>query len=295
MFRLFINKDGEGFMNFILIKSTRDRFAKIMHFFILLVCLLIAFGTITLNFNIEFTGGSVYTLDAPVADSKAKLSGNDQLLISGSNMNSIVKTPLNVEFTDSEKSFIDEHMLSKDIVGASMGQELRRESVLGLALALLGVLIYLSVRYNYTMAFAALFAVMHDVVFTIFMLALFNVQVSSIVIGAFLAIIGYSINDSVVTLDRMRELIRDNEENPIQQALEMTLQRNINTAVSTLIVIVALFIFGGVTMQAFAFTMFVGVGVGMFSSLTIVPCLVSARESKGSLVVSRKPSLEGEL
>ncbi|MCY9861017.1 protein translocase subunit SecF [Vibrio coralliirubri] len=282
-------------MNFILIGSVRNKIAKVILTCATIMALLLSLGVVKQGFGIEFTGGVVYTLDAPVEVSKAQLSENSSLTISGSQASSTVQMVSESVLTETQLAFIEKHKLANDTIGASLGQELIDASIKGMALAFFAVMIYLSVRYNAIMAGATLVALLHDIVFTVFVLALFDVQMSSIVVGALLAIIGYSINDSVVTLDRVRELIRVDEPFPVQSALEMTLQRNINTAVSTLIVIVALLIFGGSSMQAFAMTMFIGVGVGMFSSLTIVPFLVTLKERTGALTVARKPSLEGEL
>lgn len=282
-------------MNFILIESVRNKIAMVILTCATIMALLLSTGVVKQGFSIEFTGGVVYTLDVPVESAKTQLGDNTSLTISGSQTNSTVQMVNESVLTETQLAFIEKHKLANDTIGASLGQELIDASINGMGLAFFAVMIYLSVRYNSVMAVATLVALLHDIVFTVFVLALLDVQMSSIVVGAILAIIGYSINDSVVTLDRVRELIRVDEPFPIQRALEMTLQRNINTAVSTLIVIVALLVFGGSTMQAFSLTMFIGVGVGMFSSLTIVPYLVTLKKKSGALTVTRKPSLEGEL
>ncbi|MEH0791349.1 protein translocase subunit SecF [Vibrio parahaemolyticus] len=282
-------------MNFVLIENVRNSIAKFMLGFAFVIALLFATGASTLNYSIEFTGGVVYTLSAPVDEVKDMLGDNSELNISGSSNGATVQMPEEVKLSEAELSYLEDHKLSRDTIGASLGQELVQASLYGIGFAFLGVMIYLSIRYNSTMAIATLIALVHDIAFTVFTLSVFGIEMSSIVVGALLAIIGYSINDSVVTLDRVRELIREDEKDPVQTAMKMTLKRNVNTAVSTLIVIASLFLFGGESMHAFSLTMLAGVGVGMFSSLTIVPFLVSAKRKSGAFAISKRPSLEGEL
>lgn len=282
-------------MNFVLIENFRNNIAKFMLGFAFVIALLFATGASTLSYSIEFTGGVVYTLNAPVEEVKDFLGDNSDLIVSGSSSGATVQLAEESVLSETELAFLVEHKLSKDTIGASLGQELIQDSLYGIGFAFLGVMVYLSIRYNSAMAIATLIALVHDIVFTVFALSVFSIEISSIVVGALLAIIGYSINDSVVTLDRVRELIRDEENNPVQTAMEMTLKRNVNTALSTLIVIASLFLLGGESMHAFSLTMLVGVGIGMFSSLTIVPFIVSVKRNSGAFVVSKRPSLEGEL
>ncbi|KDM90905.1 protein translocase subunit SecF [Photobacterium galatheae] len=282
-------------MNFVLIESVREKLAKVMLAFMLLITLLFASGTLILNYSIEFTGGVVYTLDASIEAVQSRLGENTSLMISGSSNGATVQMADESGLTMSDQEYLNAHQLARDTIGASLGQALISASLYGMGIAFLGVMIYLSMRYNSAMAIATLIALVHDIAFTLFVLSVFHIEVSSIVVGALLAIIGYSINDSVVTLDRVRTLIREEEKNPVQTAMEMTLRRNVNTAVSTLIVIVSLFIFGGESMHAFSLTLFAGVGVGMFSSLTIVPYWVSIKKNSGAFAVSKRPSPEGEL
>lgn len=282
-------------MNFVLIENVRNRIAKFMLSFAFVIALLFTAGVSTLNYSIEFTGGVVYTLNAPVGEVKNILGNNVELDVSGSLDGATVRMPEEAELSEAELSYLEENMLSRDTIGASLGQELVQASLYGIGFAFLGVMIYLSIRYNSTMAISTLIALVHDIAFTIFALSVFGIEISSIVVGALLAIIGYSINDSVVTLDRVRELIREDKEDPVQTAMRMTLKRNVNTAVSTLIVILSLFLFGGESMHAFSLTMLSGVCVGMFSSLTIVPFLVSVKRNSSAFAISKRPSLEGEL
>lgn len=282
-------------MNFILIEKTRRNLAKTMLSLLILISLLFSIGPLTLNMGIEFTGGVAYSLSTPVEQTKKEFETILGVAISGNALNSTIHMVDDSALHNTHVQYLEKYLLSRDTIGASLGKELINASMFGMGLAFLGVMLYLSFRYNSTMALAALVALAHDIAFTMFALAILKIEMSSIVVGALLAIIGYSINDSVVTLDRIRELIKTNDKNPIASALKMTLRRNVITAVSTLIVITALFALGGEAMKAFSITMLTGVGAGMFSSLTIVPFLVSIKKRKGGLKISKTPSLEGEL
>lgn len=282
-------------MNFILIEKFRNNLAKAMLAFMMITMVIAGTGVFKPTMGIEFTGGVSYSLSAPISDSKAEFDGMEGVTVSGNTSSSTVNMISDSDLTEKQLAFLNHHSLSRDTIGASLGNELVEASLFGMGLAFLGVMLYLSFRYNSVMAVSTLVALVHDVVFTGLVLTLLGVEISSIVVGALLAIIGYSINDSVVTLDRVRELIREEDEDPVNNALQMTLRRNIITAVSTLIVIVALFLFGGEAMYAFSITMLAGVGVGMFSSLTIVPYLVSLNKKGGAFNITKAPSPEGEL
>lgn len=255
-------------------------------------------------FSIEFTGGTLYTLKQDVATVTQMVHGDPEFKISKDGEYTIVKVAdRNNRLSDQEESKFknEEQVLRKASVsvqkiGASLGSELIHDSLLGLAVSFLFIAVYLTMRYNLVMASSALLALFHDILLTCVILTLCKVEISSIVVGAILTVVGYSINDSVVTLDKLREMVRSHHENPIQDAIVVTLTRNIRTCVATMLVILAMFLFGGEMVHDFAFTMLVGVFFGMISSITVMPLILEkTAKSLGSLETSEIPDKDGNI
>ena len=255
-------------------------------------------------FSIEFTGGTLYTLNQDVTTVTKMVHSDPEFSISKDGDYTVVKVAdRNNRLTSGEELEFknDEHALRKASVsiqkiGASLGTELIHDSLMGLAVSFLCIAIYLTMRYNLVMASAALIALFHDILLTCVILTLCKIEISSIVVGAILTVVGYSINDSVVTLDKLREMIRNRHENPIQDAIVVTLTRNIRTCVATMLVILAMFLFGGEMVHDFAFTMLIGVFFGMISSITVMPLLLEkTSKTFGSLETSEIPCSGGNL
>ena len=255
-------------------------------------------------FSIEFTGGTLYTLNQDVTTVTKMVHSDPEFSISKDGDYTVVKVAdRNNRLTSGEELEFknDEHALrnasvSIQKIGASLGTELIHDSLMGLAVSFLCIAIYLTMRYNLVMASAALIALFHDILLTCVILTLCKIEISSIVVGAILTVVGYSINDSVVTLDKLREMIRNRHENPIQDAIVVTLTRNIRTCVATMLVILAMFLFGGEMVHDFAFTMLIGVFFGMISSITVMPLLLEkTSKTFGSLETSEIPCSGGNL
>ena len=255
-------------------------------------------------FSIEFTGGTLYTLDKSVDDVKEVVNNNREFIISKSGDYTLVKVAnrhgqLSAEKqveTNTESNKLKKESLSVQKIGASLGTELIHDSIIGLMVSFLIIAVYLAMRYNVVMAGSALLALFHDILLTCVVLTLFKVEISSIVVGAILTVVGYSINDSVVTLDKLREMVREKRDNPIQDAIVITLTRNIRTCVATMFVILSMFLFGGEMVHDFAFTMLIGVLFGMISSITVMPLILEkTARSLGSLETSEVPNQAGNI
>jgi SecD/SecF fusion protein len=168
--------------------------------------------------------------------------------------------------------------VSLDKVGPVVGEELKNKSAFALLLALLGILIYVTVRFEFSFAIGAIVALLHDVLITVGVFALTGRELSLTVVGAVLAIAGYSINDTIVVFDRIRESLRFSEKGSlaeiINRSLNLTLSRTFLTSGTTLLCVIALFIFGGSVINDFAFALLIGIGAGTYSSLYIASPIV---------------------
>ena len=160
-----------------------------------------------------------------------------------------------------------------EFVGPQVGDELREQGGLALLIALFGIMIYVGLRFQLKSAFGAILALVHDVVITIGVFSVTQLAFDLSVLAAVLAVIGYSLNDTVVVLDRIRETFRAQRKGTPFEILNMsingTLSRTIMTSITTLLVLSALFIFGGEIIHGFAFALIIGVFIGTYSSIYV--------------------------
>lgn len=165
-----------------------------------------------------------------------------------------------------------------DHIGPVFGAELARKSALALALGMIGIFIYVSLRFETSFAFGSIAALLHDLVVTLGIFALSGRELSMIMVAAFLTIAGYSINDKIVVFDRIREVLKAGQGGNIQTlmnaAINATLSRTILTGGTVLLSVLALFFFGGAVLKDFSFAMLVGVIVGTYSSIFIAAPIV---------------------
>ncbi|MBI5451425.1 MAG: protein translocase subunit SecF [Gammaproteobacteria bacterium] len=164
-----------------------------------------------------------------------------------------------------------------EYVGPQVGDELIRDGILAVIYALIGILIYVAVRFEKRFSLGAVLALFHDVVITLGVFSLFGIEFDLTVLAAILAIIGYSINDTIVVYDRVREgfrrLRRETPQQVVNISINETLSRTINTSLTVLLVVVALFLFGGEVIHGFALAMIIGVGFGTYSSVYVASAL----------------------
>jgi len=173
-----------------------------------------------------------------------------------------------------------------EMVGPQVGKDLRNKGLKALFYAMLGLLIYISWRFEFRFAVGAIVALLHDVLITLGAFSLFGKEIDLPIIAAFLAIIGYSLNDTIIVYDRIRENTgRYHKESfpyIINRSINETLSRTLLTSGTTLLVVLALFILGGGVIHNFAFAMLVGVLVGTYSSIFVAsPILIFWDEKKG--------------
>ncbi len=176
-------------------------------------------------------------------------------------------------------------VLREDRVGPKVGDELKSQALLAVIISLLGILIYLAFRFKWIFAVGAVIALFHDVLITVGLYSLLygvipglNLEIDLTVIAAFLTLVGYSINDTVIVFDRVRETIRVHKTGKLfdlmNEAINRTMSRTILTGGTTLLAVFILLIFGGEVLRAFSFTLFFGIIIGTYSSIFVASALV---------------------
>ncbi len=169
---------------------------------------------------------------------------------------------------------------SSDFVGPKVGAQLRRQAIVATLCALAGMLVYIAFRFEWIYGLAAVIAVFHDTIITIGMFSLFNKEIDLTVIAALLTLVGYSMNDTIVIFDRIRENLRlgtksrEPLEGVINRSVNQTLSRTVMTSGLTFLTVVALFLFGGPVLHGFSFALVVGIIVGTYSSVFIASPIV---------------------
>ncbi len=256
---------------------------------LLTVLALFSWATKGLNYGLDFTGGTLIelTYERPadlgkVREELATAGYHDAVVQSfGATTDLLVRMPgedpqLGTQVADAlRKSGADNPATVKrvEFVGPQVGEELRDQGGLGMLMALGGVLIYLAFRFQWKFAVGAIISLIHDVVVTMGILSFFQITFDLTVLAAVLAIIGYSLNDTIVVFDRVRENFRLLRKASLIENINIsttqTLLRTVATSVSTLLAIIALWVFGGDSLHGFSVALFIGVLAGTYSSIYI--------------------------
>ena len=165
----------------------------------------------------------------------------------------------------------------REIVGPIVGEQLKRQGTLATILALAGILLYIALRFQFSFAIGAVAATVHDLLVTLAFLTFFQYDITLNVIAAILTITGYSVNDTIVVFDRVREnmraMRRDHLEHIVNVAVNQTLARTVITAGTTLLAVLSLFLFGGEVLRGMAFTLMVGIISGTYSTVFIAAAI----------------------
>ncbi|MBA3640294.1 MAG: protein translocase subunit SecF [Acidobacteria bacterium] len=185
----------------------------------------------------------------------------------------------------------DETPVKTSVVGPVVGEQLRRQALWATVLAMGGILVYIALRFQFSFAVGAIVATLHDLLICLAFLAFFRYDMTLNVVAGLLTITGYSVNDTIVVFDRVREnmrgMRRDNLTNIVNKAVNQTLSRTVITAGTTSLSVLALYIFGGEVLEGFAFTMLVGILSGTYSTVFIASALAI-------ILQGRKP-LKGQM
>src|SRR6266436_1056864 len=245
------------------------------------------------NFGVDFRGGDLITLSAPrkidigqvrhamqpIGLADASIQESTQ----GGKSYITIRTPLNTS-DKVEKQIIQTlpsagfHVEGSERVGALVGGELAKSSLIALGLGILGILIFVTFRFELSFAVGAIVALLHDVLMTVGVFALLGRELTLTMVGAVLTIAGYSINDTIVVYDRIREGLASGRRGTIEEimnsSINQTLSRTILTSTVTLIPILCLFFFGGAVLRDFSLAIIIGVVVGTYSSIFIASPIV---------------------
>jgi SecD/SecF fusion protein len=245
------------------------------------------------NFGVDFRGGDLVTMSSPnkidvgqVRDALNPIGLADasiQESSQGGKNYVTIRTPVNT--SDKVEQQIMQSMPSagfhverSERVGALVGGELAKSSLIALGLGILGILIYVTFRFELSFAVGAIVALLHDVIITIGVFSLLGRELTLTMVGAVLTIAGYSINDTIVVYDRIREGLASGRRGSIEQimndSINQTLSRTILTSTVTLIPILCLFFFGGAVLRDFSLAIIIGVAVGTYSSIFIASPIV---------------------
>lgn len=179
-------------------------------------------------------------------------------------------------------------VISRDIVGPVIGRDLQLKGIYATLASIVGITIYIGIRFRFAFAIGAIAATLHDVLVTLAFLVFFGYDLSLNIVAAILTITGYSVNDTIVIFDRVRENLkarrRDSLESVVNASVNETLSRTVITAGTTFMSVLSLFLFGGEVLEGFAFTMLVGIISGTYSTVFIaaaIAIVVSGRQAEG--------------
>ena len=256
-----------------------------------------------LNFGIDFQGGTKMVVNLGEGFNKVEADEIVKALVPDAVTNEAADTQYEIKAKDLDSSKVsevfkalqdkynleDDDLLSQDEIGASVGKELTRNSIIALVIACLAMLVYIAIRFKMNYGIAAIIALVHDLLITVSVFAIFNIPVNTPFIAAILTIVGYSINDTIVIFDRIREnsknMRRASSTEIANKSLTQTMSRSINTTLTTLITITAVNIFVP-TVREFSFPLIIGIAAGAYSSIFIAAptwVLLRNREDKKSV------------
>ncbi len=252
-----------------------------------------------LNYGVEFTGGRLleFRTATPIAVEQARAavsdaglpravvqtSGEAQVTVRAGGISDDVAQRLPTELTDAGAGSVT--LLRDEFIGPSLGEELRRKGLIALGLALLAQLAYLAVRFRWTFGVAAVAAMAHDVALLVGVFAWLGKPIDGVFLAALLTVIGYSVNDSVVVFDRVRELRATARRRPFSEvandAALQTVPRTVNTGLGAVFILAALAVLGGESLVDFAVALLIGIIVGTYSSVFTATPLAVVLETAG--------------
>jgi preprotein translocase subunit SecF len=258
-----------------------------------------------LKYGIDFSGGTLIQLQfktAPDIDEirdglKSVGLGESTIQEFGSKRDILIRIQRSEEKLEAVGSKIRDSLGDKfnkeeitvarvEMVGPKVGKDLREKAFLSIVYAIIGIVLYISWRFELQYAIAAIIALIHDVLVTIGAFSIFDKEFTLVIVAAFLTIIGYSLNDTIVVFDRIRENLRRKGKNTlvetINASINQTLSRTLLTSGTTLLVVIALFLFGGEIIHDFSFALLVGIFVGTYSSIFIASVFLVYWDSRKS-------------
>jgi preprotein translocase subunit SecF len=288
-------------MEFFKYTKTYDFMSKKMITLVISLSLVIAsfavLATKGLNYGIDFAGGTViqvkYDKAAPINEMRALIGTNelfegasisefgspDEVVIRVRTSSSSVTSDMGDVAREVLKGSGNFEIRRVDIVGPKVGDELREKGIMAMVLAVIGILIYVSFRFEWRFALASVVALIHDVSIAMGAISLFAIEVNLDILAAMLTILGYSLNDTIIVFDRIREGINKIKSAVlavvINESVTRTLSRTTLTSLTTFFVVLTLWLWGGEIIHGFGFTLLVGIIVGTYSSIFVAsPVLI---------------------
>ena len=232
--------------------------------------------------GIENPSLQIINVNSKEKDLNAILSIRTKFIAEGSSDLAKITNIVNKDFNGSQ-------LVQVSSVGPTLGNELFKNSLIALSLALLGIIAYLTFRFQFDYALAAILGLVHDTIFVLGVFSIlglvYGVQIDALFVTALLTVIGFSVHDTIVVFDRVRENLKYYSKKMsfgeiMNASINQTLARSINTSLTTLITLAALYFFGGVTTKDFVFAMILGIAIGTYSSIFFCSTLVDIWEEK---------------
>ncbi len=244
-----------------------------------------------LNYGIDFSGGTLvqvkYEKDAPIdlireSVAREKLFENASITEFGSPNEIVIKFPTSSASVGEDVGDKIRELLKPtgsfeirrvDMVGPKVGDELREKGLMAMLVSIVAILLYIAFRFEWRFAIASIFALIHDISISVGAIVLFQIDVNLDILAALLTIMGYSLNDTIIVFDRIREGIKEAKDynlfSIINESVSKTLSRTTLTSLTTFFVVLTLYIFGGEIINGFSFTLLVGVIIGTYSSIFV--------------------------
>ncbi|MDD3656011.1 MAG: protein translocase subunit SecF [Atribacterota bacterium] len=295
-----------------IIKDTNIQFVSRRKIFYIISGLIILIGIISLlflgfNFGIDFAGGTLIQLEfnqenitvaeirnvlgeINLASSTIQLLSDNEFVVRTAQIG--LQERQNILETIEHKIGPFE-VLRVEMVGPVIGESLKRLAVLAIIFAFIGIILYITIRFQFRYAITSIIALGHDVLIALGIISILQKEITIPIIAAILTIVGYSLNNTIVIFDRLRENLKLKLHSPLEEVIDLSinqsLSRTINTALTTLLPVLALYFFGG-TLSDFAFVLLVGITVGTYSSICIAGPLLLELKKRGKVSTKTIPS-----
>ncbi len=297
-----------------IVKNSNIRFVSNKKIFYIISSVLIVISIISLlfrgfNYGIDFAGGTLIQLDfkqgeVSVGDIRNVLG---EMNFAGSTIQALSDNEFIIKTTQIELAERQQLMelikdkigpfevLRVEMVGPVIGQSLKNLTALAIIFAFLGMIIYITIRFQFKYAITSILALAHDVIITLGVFSILQKEITIPIIAAILTVVGYSINNTIIIFDRLRENLKSRLRIPLEGVIDLsinqTLNRTINTALTTLLPVIALYIFGG-TLSDFALVLLIGISIGTYSSICLAAPLLMEFTKKGK-ILSKIPNVSG--
>ncbi len=259
--------------------------------FMMIMASYVSLGTKGLNYGIDFSGGTIvqikYEGKAPIQKMREQISVNkmfksatitefgapDEVVIRFMSSTDSVQEDLSEIISGLLKGTGEFKIRRVDIVGPKVGGELREKGIMAMLVSILAILVYITVRFEWRFAVASILALIHDISIAMGALAIFQIDINLDILAALLTLLGYSLNDTIIVFDRIREEVNKTKSfdlfDIINFSVSKTLSRTLLTSLTTFFVVLTLWMFGGEIIHGFGFTLLVGIIVGTYSSIFV--------------------------